>query len=119
MTDERSRGDVGAVVKYRKKPVVIEAVQYTGENVDEVLHFANQSSRDDECPGGDWPLWAQYNMPWKRMTTFPIGTMSEGGVDVAPGDWVIRGVHGEIYPCKPDIFESTYERVTTTPSDEE
>ena len=79
--------------KYRKKPVVIEAVQWTGENIKEVLDFMNwrNAAHDDE-----------------------IGLMIhtlEGNHYASPGDWIIKGVQGEFYPCKPDIFEKTYEKV--------
>lgn len=74
-------------MKFRKKPVVIEAVQFTG---DIFVHKSICRNPD----GGD-----AY-----------IPTL-EGNMIVSPGDWVITGVKGENYPCKPDIFEATYERV--------
>ena len=79
-------------MKYRKKPVVIEAVQWTGEN------------------------WADID-EWMSVyphQTFPsagkieIDTL-EGTMTANEGDWIIQGVNGEFYPCKPDIFEKTYE----------
>ena len=80
-------------MKYRKKPVVIEAVQWTGDNFDEVSEFTNGALRwDDE---GLWLI---------------IPTL-EGDHLARVGDFIIQGVHGEFYPCKPDIFEKTYERV--------
>ena len=85
-------------MKYRKKPVVIEAFR----------PFI------DESP--DW--WADAidagNVrQWERDTktgaiVAQIYTL-EGQMDVIHGDWVIQGVQGELYPCKPDIFEATYE----------
>ena len=77
-------------MKYRKKPIVIEALQFNG-------NFA-------ECEafvGGD----AEF-----RNGELIIATL-EGAMHASPGDWIIRGVKGEFYPCKPDIFEATYEVV--------
>ncbi|WP_431321662.1 hypothetical protein [Rhizobium sp. YTU87027] len=82
---------------FRKKPVVIEARQFTGINNFEILRFIGrpQDIIDNlELHGTDWPV---------------IPTL-EGDMTCSPGDWVIKGVKGEFYPCKPDIFEATYER---------
>lgn len=84
-------------MKFRKKPVVIEAVQWTGSNRDEMLVH---------MPG---KLWS-YN-PLDVSGAARIETL-EGIMSALPGDWVIRGVGGEYYPCKPDIFEKTYEAVS-------
>ncbi|MEO5664887.1 MAG: hypothetical protein ABIR39_16580 [Nocardioides sp.] len=75
--------------KFRKKPVVIEAIQYDGSNASEVKEFVGSSYVDD-----------------RRV---PVIHTLEGDMSVTSGDWVIRGVQGEFYPCKPDIFEATYE----------
>jgi hypothetical protein len=87
--------------KYRKKPVVIEAVHYRGGGY---------------CDGRglpDW-LWVALEDETCRSTNgtdpFIIKTL-EGEMVCAPGDWIIKGVKGELYPCKPDIFEATYEKV--------
>jgi hypothetical protein len=80
-------------VKYRKKPVVIDAVQIAGDNDDELLAFLGEHTVPFEMVG-DHEL--------------VIHTL-EGDMRAAPGDWIIRGVAGEHYPCKPDIFEQTYE----------
>ena len=81
---------------FRKKPVVIEAIQYTGANCNEIAQFVE----DDvfECDG----------VVCKGEESYWINTL-EGVMEASPGDWVIRGVAGEFYPCKPDIFEQTYE----------
>lgn len=83
---------------FRKKPVVIQAVQWDGSNVDEVLGFilAKGSARRDAND---------------RQAIF-IDTR-EGTMRADKGDWVIKGVKDEFYPCKPDIFEATYDRVDT------
>lgn len=86
--------------KFRKKPVVIEAIQYTGKNFDtEILPFtgaAYAAHRNPEPPPGPWPMILQI------MT-------AEGPLTASPGDWIIKGVKGEFYPCKPDIFAATYD----------
>jgi hypothetical protein len=78
--------------KFRKKPVVIEAWQWT-EKMD--------------CGLEPWPP-----VPAKRINDSPpfIETL-EGRMTISIGDWVIKGVKGEFYPCKPDIFAATYEPV--------
>lgn len=80
------------VSKYRKKPVVIEAVQFTRVNDPEVKDFLKVD---------DW--YYSHNM-------IHIPTL-EGTMEASIGDWIIKGVQGEFYPCKPDIFEATYEQV--------
>lgn len=75
--------------KYRKKPVVIEALQFIGGNFNEIEEFV----------GGD----AEF-----RDGQLVIATL-EGPLHASNGDWIIKGVKGEFYPCKPDIFEATYE----------
>lgn len=87
--------------KFRKKPVVIEAVQWNGENLKEVISFTglHESARK-------W-TWLEYEEVVKREG-LKIFTL-EGAMMANVGDWIIKGVHGEFYPCKPDIFEKTYE----------
>jgi hypothetical protein len=80
--------------RFRKKPVEIEAIQFTGRNDEEVLAFVGENAFD---PNSDRP-------------TIVIRTL-EGDMTAEVGDWVIRGVQGEFYPCKPDIFAATYEEV--------
>ncbi len=87
-------------MKYRKKPVVIDAVQWTGDNLDTVLAF---------CAGD-----ATYELMAKGNSELVICTLEDGDAAEAKhvasrGDWIIRGVKGEFYPCKPDIFAATYE----------
>ncbi len=90
------------MAKYRKKPVVIEAVQFVGDN------------------GMDISVWSEgkvYSSPILEPTGdnpaghyVQINTL-EGVMTAIVGDWIIKGVKGEFYPCKPDIFEATYEKV--------
>ena len=81
-------------MKYRKKPVVIEAVQYTGDNFKEICDFVGTI----------------LNRPDSEQSHIIIETL-EGDHIASVGDFIIKGVHGEFYPCKPDIFEKTYELV--------
>lgn len=79
------------MAKYRKKPVVIDALQWTGENIKEVMDFM------------EWR-----NAAHDERTGLVIHTL-EGNHNALPGDFIIKGVKGEFYPCKPDIFAATYE----------
>jgi len=88
-------------MKYRKKPVVIDALLWTGENVSDILVFGNS---------GPGPLWGDDFKINNQTGLLEIFTL-EGTMKASPGDWIIRGIHGEFYPCKPDIFEKTYEKV--------
>lgn len=81
---------------YRKKPVIVSAVQWTGMNHEEIESFTDPMS-----------FWFQAEGDTRSLG---IRTL-EGKLYAAPGDWIICGVHGEVYPCKPDIFEATYEKV--------
>lgn len=102
-----------SVPKFRKKPVVIEAFQMTKER-----RMANR----------DWPerLNRAWNMNWPDSGAVSFNARFDSSDDadqrlvistlegvhlVDWGDWIIQGVKGELYPCKPDIFEATYERV--------
>jgi len=95
-------------MKFRKKPVVIEAIQWTGENLLEVITFTGKHPRFNE-----W--FSSFDEYEKRVVedggVFKIFTL-EGVMSALPGDFIIRGVSGEFYPCKPDIFDLTYEVVT-------
>ena len=92
-------------MKFRKKPVVIEAVQWTGENLAEVLQFTGKHDKFNEW----FENFKDYeNHVAKDGHTFKIFTL-EGTMLASSGDWIIRGVKGEHYPCKPDIFQATYE----------
>lgn len=116
----------GKRMKFRKKPVVIEATRW----------FRNGDHPEDECreiipvPGDGEPYKSEGKVVrYFRRPDVPMGEICakcllvlavhgwvdtlEGGHIVCPGDWIITGVKGERYPCKPDIFEATYEPVNT------
>jgi len=87
------------MAQYRKKPIVIEAIQFTRTNWEEVKEFTNNTA---------------HTMATERsmdgVSTCIIPTL-EGKHIATEGDFIIKGVQGEFYPCKPDIFEKTYEEV--------
>lgn len=80
-------------MKYRKKPVVIDAIKFTGYNLDEILEFMGV----DGVVG-------------KTTGSLVINTM-EGNMTAKIGDYIIKGVKGEFYPCDSEIFELTYELI--------
>lgn len=84
---------------YRKRPVVIEAIQWDGSNEPELIEFVGDSLK-----------------PAVHPDYLEIHTL-EGVMTADLGDWIIKGVKGEFYPCKPEIFEATYEEVLTETSD--
>ena len=79
--------------KFRKRPVVIEAIQWTGNNFDVIAEFLGDSRR--LIPGNGLEIYTL-----------------ESIMKASEGDWIIKGIQGEFYPCKPDIFEKTYEVVS-------
>lgn len=89
---------------YRKKPVVIEAIQWNGNNLAEVKEFVGD---DLEC---EFCLSLLRDEIKKILEPVKIKTL-EGDMNASIGDYIIKGVDGEFYPCKPDIFEKTYEEV--------
>ena len=95
-------------MKFRKKPVVIDAVRWTGANVEEVLPFIQDGKPDfSHLPNnGVYVVSGVGHSPVDGILDIPT---LEGTMSARPGDWIIRGVKGEFYPCKPDIFEVTYE----------
>ncbi len=84
---------------YRKKPVEIEAIQFTGDNGEQVAEWCDGTFETITCHGEGPP------------TVVFIDTL-EGRMSANRGDFVIRGVQGEFYPCKPDIFAKTYDEVS-------
>jgi hypothetical protein len=82
-------------MKFRKKPIVVDAIQYTGTDESKIM-----------C-GIVLRLGAHH---LAEHDVWGIQT-DEGFMEAKPGDWIITGVKGERYPCKPDIFEATYERL--------
>ena len=92
-------------MKFRKKPVVIEAVQFNNINREEIEQFV----------GKELKQVIESDTAWEAGIAPPVSSLTiptlEGDMKAMPGDWIIKGVKGEYYPCKPDIFEQTYEPV--------
>lgn len=90
------------IMKFRKRPIVIEAEQFFPTKLphpEGVEQYIKEETHDVNGARNAWFGW--------RIETL------EGPHEVSPGDWIIRGIKGELYPCKPDIFAATYEPVTT------
>lgn len=85
-------------MKFRKKPVIIEAIQFTEESGPEIYNWISPHQ----------PISLR-NLNGEK--TIVINTL-EGEMTASLNDWIIKGIKGEFYPCKPDIFEATYEPVT-------
>lgn len=77
-------------MKFRKKPVTVEAIQWTGYNIEEIGEFLA-------------------GVHWATAGHDAVIPTREGDMAASPNDWIIKGVAGEFYPCKPDIFGATYE----------
>lgn len=90
------------VMKARKKPVEVETILWDGMNLLEVKNFVGEKLQYDI-----------YDLAWEVGMGVPKITMQidtlEGSMQVSKGDYIIKGVNGEFYPCKPDIFHKTYE----------
>ena len=87
------------MAKYRKKPVVIEAIQLTNESIIEIIKWATDyiSIKIDTDENDN-------------IIGMIIPTL-EGAMKASMNDYIIKGIQGEFYPCKPDIFEQTYELI--------
>ena len=81
--------------KYRKKPVIVEAIVWTGNNIDEIKELAKNAV--------EHIIFVDNNLYIETL---------EGNMNVSIGDYIIKGIEGEFYPCKPNIFKKTYETVS-------
>lgn len=86
------------MAKYRTKPCEIEAVQWNGDNLDEIIQFADKKN-----------LMVKFKQNAKAPE-LKIKTL-EGNMEASVNDYIIRGLRGEYYPCKPDVFEKKYELI--------
>lgn len=127
MSEQDEALAVNGPARFRKKPVEVEAVRLGWDTWSEVCDFAAVGHLTDGKPEGGWVDPARREQsglegafrtgdPWADVSPdgqqigLAIPTL-EGLMIAAEGDWIIRGVQGELYPCKPDIFEATYELV--------
>ena len=85
-------------MRYRKKPIEIEAVHHRGDSEDTIRRCQELG-------------WVRLHFTLYRDGSIGISTL-EGEMKASPGDWIIKGISGEFYPCKPDIFDATYEPVS-------
>lgn len=88
------------MAKFRKRPIIVDAVQLRWDTWDEMCSHANVGHLENGQPEGVFGPDNSINLN--------IPTL-EGLMVAREGDWVIKGVNGELYPCKPDIFDKTYE----------
>jgi hypothetical protein len=87
--------------RYKKKPVIIEAIQFNG--LDDYLQICDWINKSGGTLSANEVV--EYRTPIMIINTL------EGAMAANPGDYIIKGVNGEFYPCKPDIFEKTYDLV--------
>ncbi len=91
-------------MKYRKKTIVIDAIQWVGSNFMEVVKFTGLNCSDEEWGKGNFGIIRTSESEFMIYT--PDGPMTAW-----IGDWIITGANGEHYPCRPDTFKATYELV--------
>lgn len=91
-------------MKYRKKPIVIEAIRWRGNNLEEVMKFINSEFTFEKDI-----IYFTKKFSYDGIDLY-IDTL-EGKMKVSQNDYIIKGIKGEFYPCKPDIFDKTYEVV--------
>lgn len=91
--------------KYKKKPIVVEAIRWTGSNLEEIRNFVGSDLIEEYVELCDIKRTLK-----KMLVDIAIDTL-EGTMKVDYGDYIIKDVNNELYPCKPDIFEQTYEEV--------
>lgn len=105
--------------RYRKKPVVIEAVQFLGwRNADEIRRWGTDIFYVP--PGGEHTLRHEYEKDRSNghvddAPAFLVIRTLEGDMRADVSDWIIKGIKGEFYPCKPDIFTATYDNEVARP----
>ena len=89
--------------RYVKKPVIIEAIQYTGSNGTEIMTFVGRQLQESKPPSA-----MEYDKDIPNKAYYIIIPTLEGYMKALKGDYIIKGIKGEVYPCKPDVFKSTY-----------
>lgn len=89
-------------MRYKTKPVEIEAIQWTGLNLEEIKQFVGESLEYDILDTA-WEVGKGRPHIYIKIHTL------EGDMNASVGDYIIKGLRGEFYPCKPDVFEKKYE----------
>ena len=93
-------------MKYRKKPVVIEALEWNGSNHRPMYEFLGGAHDEYMSTSGQ-----NFYIDWNKVEGGLMIKTLEGEHKASIGDYIIKGISGEFYPCKPDIFELTYDKV--------
>lgn len=95
--------------RYRKKPVVIEAMQWDGTvaSAGDIIDWTLERPETNHTP----TYWETNETEHRQHAELHISTL-EGVMVASPGDWIIIGLANEVYPCKPDIFQATYEEAS-------
>lgn len=102
---------MGKINQYRKKPVIIEAIQWTGDNEIQIMDFVGCTLNVEKPPQQIQHLLDPPDSAWQLgIPTLEDGKYGQVAHIASRMDWIIKGVAGEFYPCKPDIFEKTYEK---------
>ena len=103
--------------KFRKKPVIVEAIQWDGKNADEIAQWMQGGWHGPTAfAKTDKGMWIKQKVidpdadPIECVWFLVIPTL-EGDHEARPGDWIIKGIANEFYPCKPEIFAKSYESV--------
>lgn len=94
------------MAKYRKKPIVVEAIQWTGSNLEEIRNFVGGDLIENYIKHFD----IERTLIKQTLSGIAINTL-EGTMIVNYGDYIIKGVNNKFYPCKPDIFKQIYEEI--------
>ena len=97
--------------RYRKLPVEVEAIEWNGQNVVDTYNFLEGTDYESEAEGVKTDgrnFYIKFENGGCQQGTLMIKTL-EGDMKASVGDYIIKGVNGEFYPCKPEIFEKTYE----------
>ena len=96
------------VKEYRKKPIVVSAVEWSGDNIEEIAGFCGENNiKVEDIYGNVVGSFCRSHRPGDSWNLY-IKTL-EGDMFASVGDYIIEGINGEFYPCKPDIFKNTYE----------
>ena len=96
---------------FRKKPIVIQAVKYeVGKGIEDAWGYRTSLGQLGMVWTGE-PVRPAMPDPKIHGPLIPVILTKEGAMEISSGDWIITGIAGERYPCKPDIFEATYETV--------
>ena len=98
------------VYKYMRKPIYVEAIQFTGENFDEIEAFVGNSIERATIIDGKQEIPRYTVQDGRQIPIYYVHTL-EGRMMCLPGSYIVKGPRGEVWPVKKEIFEETYERI--------